>query len=173
MHDRLMLKAALTLGFFGLLRVSEFTTTSRRAFDPKTHLTRQDIAWTKGNTSIFFIKRSKTDKAGKGTTISVVGCTGGKTCPVVTMQAYLNHCRASKHAALFHFQSGQPLSSRTLRSDLEDLLHRLGYKSSQYNTHSLWIGQQLQQHRQDSLHLPFKDWDDGAVMSSQHTPNIP
>ena len=66
-HDRLMLKAALTLGFFGLLRVSEFTTTSVRAFDPKTHPTRQDIAWTKD----FFIKRSKTDQTGKGTIISV------------------------------------------------------------------------------------------------------
>ena len=45
--------------------------------------------------------------------------------PLQAMQAYLSHCRPCKHAALFHFQSGQSLSSRTLRSILRDLLHRL------------------------------------------------
>lgn len=55
----------LTLDFFGLLMVSEFTTTSKRAFDPRTHPIRQDITWTKGSL-FFFIKQSKTDQAGKG-----------------------------------------------------------------------------------------------------------
>ena len=33
-HDRLMLRAALTLGFFGFVRVSEFTVKNRR-FDTR------------------------------------------------------------------------------------------------------------------------------------------
>ena len=44
-HDRRMLRAALTLGFFGFLRVSEITLKNRR-FDPRYHPTRQDISWT-------------------------------------------------------------------------------------------------------------------------------
>ena len=137
-HDRLMVKAALTLGFFGFLRVSEFTTPGRGKFNPRIHPTRQDITWSE-DSLLFFIKKSKTDQAGRGTTISV-GSTGGATCPVSAMEAYLNHCRESHQTALIHFQTGRPLSSRAMRSILRDLLHRLGHDSSQYNTHSLRIG---------------------------------
>ena len=42
-HDRLMLKAAITLGFFGLLRVSEFTVPNQHWFNPDQHLTAKDI----------------------------------------------------------------------------------------------------------------------------------
>ena len=112
--DKLVLKAALT--------VSEFTITSRRAFDPRTHSTRKDIAWIKGSLC-FFIKRSKTDQAGKGTTISV-GHTGGTTImshlghasipqPLQAMQAYLSHCRPCKHtsATAGHASIPQPLQA--------------------------------------------------------------
>ena len=120
-HDRLMVKAALTLGFFGFLRVSEFTTPGRGKFNPRIHPTRQDIAWSK-DSLLFFIQKSKTDQAGRGTTI-LVGSTGGATCPVSAMQAYLNHCQESHQTALFHFQTGRPLSSRAMQSILRDLLH--------------------------------------------------
>ena len=42
-HDRLMLKAAITLGFFGLLRVIEFTVPNQHWFNPDQHLTAKDI----------------------------------------------------------------------------------------------------------------------------------
>ncbi|KAL5515668.1 hypothetical protein EMCRGX_G000869 [Ephydatia muelleri] len=42
-HDRLMLKAAITLGFFGLLRVSEFTVENQHGFNHEQHLTMEDI----------------------------------------------------------------------------------------------------------------------------------
>ena len=42
----------------------------------------------------------------------------------------------ARHPSMLYFQSGQPLSSRAI---LQDLLHRLGYDSSQYNTRVLWI----------------------------------
>eukprot|EP00731_Ephydatia_muelleri_P031364 Em0022g878a len=58
---------ALTLGFFGFLRVSEFTTKSRGTFDHRIHPTRQDITWSKDG-HIFFIS-SKTNQAGRGVTI--------------------------------------------------------------------------------------------------------
>eukprot|EP00731_Ephydatia_muelleri_P011300 Em0006g194a len=78
-HDRRMLRAALTLGFFGFLRVSEFTYKNQR-FDPRYHPTRQDISWT-GEGMHFFIKRSKTDQMGKGTTICIGRTEGRHTCP--------------------------------------------------------------------------------------------
>ena len=78
--DFLETNAARTLRFFGFLRVSEFTTSGRGTFDPRIHPTKQDITWSK-NGLLFFIKNSKTDQAGVGTTI-LVGRTRGETCPV-------------------------------------------------------------------------------------------
>ncbi|KAL5509651.1 hypothetical protein EMCRGX_G005051 [Ephydatia muelleri] len=46
-HDRLMLKAAITLGFFSLLRVSEFTVPNQHGFNPDQHLTAKDITMQK------------------------------------------------------------------------------------------------------------------------------
>eukprot|EP00731_Ephydatia_muelleri_P028758 Em0020g402a len=48
-HDRLMLKAAITLGFFGLLRVSEFTVPNQHGFNPDQHLTTKDITMRKNS----------------------------------------------------------------------------------------------------------------------------
>ena len=42
-HDHLMLKATITLGFFGLLRVSVFTVPNQHGFNPDQHLTTKDI----------------------------------------------------------------------------------------------------------------------------------
>eukprot|EP00731_Ephydatia_muelleri_P000990 Em0001g990a len=164
-HDRLMVKAALTIGF---LRVSEFTTPGRGKFNPRTHPTRQEITRSE-NSLLFLIKKSKTDQAGRGTTISV-GSTGGATCPVSAMEVYLNHSQESHQTALFHFQTGRPLSSRAMRSILRDLLHRLGHDSSPHT--ACGLEQPLQQHRQDFHPPPFNDWDVGAVQHSLLIPDM-
>ena len=51
-------------------------------------------------------------------------------------------CHAGLPQALPEVQTGgwTPLSSRALRSILQDLLHRLGHDATQYHTHSLRIG---------------------------------
>lgn len=74
-HDCLMLRAALTLGLFGFLRVREFTVKDQ-SFDPRSHPTRRDVSWS-GEGMYFFIKPSKTDQMGKGTTICI-GRTEGR-----------------------------------------------------------------------------------------------
>eukprot|EP00731_Ephydatia_muelleri_P034270 Em0053g16a len=62
-HDRLMLKATITLGFFGLLRVSEFTVPNQHGFNPDQLLTAKDITMHK-DSMIVVIKKSKTDQRG-------------------------------------------------------------------------------------------------------------
>ena len=137
-HDKLMLKAALTFGFFGFLRVSEYTLTNRGRFDPTLHPTKSDITWVKDGLH-FFIKKSKTDQVGRGTTIAM-GHTHRASCPVVALQAYFEDCKAPPGSSLFHFRTGRPLTSRAMRAILRDLLLRGGYDTSKYNTHSLRIG---------------------------------
>ncbi|KAL5496391.1 hypothetical protein EMCRGX_G012664 [Ephydatia muelleri] len=137
-HDKLMLKAALTFGFFGFLRVSEYTRTTRGRFDPRLHPTRSDVTWVKEGLH-FLIKKSKTDQTGRGTMISM-GYTHRASCPVMALRAYFQNCTAPPRAALFHFHTGRPLTSRAMRAILKDLLLRGGYNTPQYNTHSLQIG---------------------------------
>ncbi|KAL5463980.1 hypothetical protein EMCRGX_G032933 [Ephydatia muelleri] len=137
-HDKLMLKAALTIGFFGFLRVSEYTLTTRGRFDPRLHPTRRDVTWVKEGLH-FLIKKSKTDQTGRGTIISM-GYTHRASCPVMALRAYFQNCTAPPKAALFHFHTGRPLTSRAMRAILKDLLLRGGYNTSKYNTHSLRIG---------------------------------
>ncbi|KAL5505879.1 hypothetical protein EMCRGX_G007418 [Ephydatia muelleri] len=138
-HNRRMFRAALTLGFFGFLRVSEFTLKNRR-FDPRYHPTRQDISWTREGMH-FFIKWSKTDQMGKGTTICIGRTKGRHTCPVAAMEAYRGCCRCPiQPSPLFHFRDGRPLTSMSFRSTFLSLVEQCGYNPAQYNTHSLRIG---------------------------------
>ncbi|KAL5515708.1 hypothetical protein EMCRGX_G000913 [Ephydatia muelleri] len=137
-HDKLMLKAALTFGFFGFLRVSEYTRTTRGRFDPRLHPTRSNVTWVKEGLH-FLIKKSKTDQTRRGTMISM-GYTHRASCPVMALRAYFENCTAPPRAALFHFHTGRPLISRAMRAILKDLQLRGGYNTSKYNTHSLQIG---------------------------------
>ncbi|KAL5497449.1 hypothetical protein EMCRGX_G013922 [Ephydatia muelleri] len=137
-HDKLMLKAALTFDFFGFLRVSEYTRTTRGRFDPRLHPTKSDVTWVKEGLH-FLIKKSKTDQTGRGTMISM-GYTHRASCPVMALRAYFQNCTAPPRAALFHFHTGRPLTSRAMRAILKDLLLRGGYNTSHNNTHSLRIG---------------------------------
>ena len=92
----LMPRAALTLGFFGFLRVSEFTV-KNRSFDPTFHPISRDISWS-GEGIHSLIKQSKTDQMGKGTTICIGRTKGRHTCPVAAMEAYIEWCRCSTHS---------------------------------------------------------------------------
>ena len=136
-HDRLMMQAALSVAFFGFLRVSEFTT-NRKAMRRGRFLTRKDVLLTTDELKLN-IKYSKTDQLGNGSSISM-GLTGDVCCPVLTMKSYLKCCHAKPGAPLFHFASGRPLSSQRLRSTLRSLLRRIGYDPRNFNTHSFRIG---------------------------------
>ena len=77
--DCAMLLAAFCLAFYGLLRVSEYTAPSNKAFTPRLHATPSDIQWDSQHFT-FFLKQSKTDQQGKGAMISFCKLTKS-TCP--------------------------------------------------------------------------------------------
>ena len=119
-HHRLMLKAAITLGIFGLLRVSEFTVPNQHGFNPDQHLTTKDI------------------QRGESCQI-IVGWTHIKCCPHFAMQRYLGQVTRSTRKPLFLFESGTALTARALRLVLHHLIRRCGYSTKLCNTHSLRI----------------------------------
>ena len=118
--------------FFGFLRVSEYTRITKGRFDPRLHPTRSDVTWVKEGLH-FLIKKSKTDQTGRGTIISM-GYIHRASCPVMALRANFENCTAPPIAALFHFHTGRPLTSRAKRAILKDLLLRGGYNTSKYNT---------------------------------------
>ena len=74
-QDRYMLAAAFTLAFFGLLRISEFTVSSMKEFNPRVHATRSNVRLSK-NHYTFYLSRSKTDQYGHGQEIYIPKITG-------------------------------------------------------------------------------------------------
>ena len=125
-HNRLMLKAAITLGFFSLLRVSKFTVPNQHGFNPDQHLTTKDITMRK-DSMVVVIKKSKTDQKGESCQINI-GQTHTTCCPHIAMQRYLGQVTRSARKPLFLFESGT-----VLRLVLHHLIRRC-------NTHSLRIG---------------------------------
>ena len=137
-HDCLVLKPAITLGFFGLLRVSEFTVPNQHGFNPDQHLTAKDITMHK-DTMVVVIKKSKTDQRGESCLINI-SQTHTTCCPHLAMQRYLGQVTRSAKKPLFLFESGTALTSRALRLGLHHLIGRCGYSTKLYHTHSLRIG---------------------------------
>ena len=114
-----MLSAAFCLAFHGLLRVSECTAPSAdKAFMPRLHATLSDIQWHSQHFTLF-LKLSKTDQQGKGTTISFCKLTKS-TCPYYSKATYiaLASPKDPYTTPLFCFSSGRPLTTLRLLKHL-------------------------------------------------------
>ena len=133
--NRDMLIAAALLAFFGLLRVSEYTSASASSFDESADLSARDvfIDWRR-RVALVRIKKSKTDPFRSGVTIRV-GIIDSHLCPVHALARYLRR-RGRAPGPLFLFQSGAFLT----RARVVDLLHRSLPEVPHVNTHSFRRG---------------------------------
>ena len=90
--DHVMLWAAFTLAFFGLLRASEFTCNG--PCDPEVHLSSQDITLVPNTLApshmLVRLKQSKTDPFRQGHTLMIAKSTS-HICSVMAMKDYLLH----------------------------------------------------------------------------------
>ena len=85
--DCSMLSAAFCLAFYRLLQVSKYTALSNKAFRPWLHTTLSDIQWHSQHFTLF-LKRSKTDQQGRGTTNKFCKLTKS-TCLYHSMATYI------------------------------------------------------------------------------------
>ena len=132
--DRRLLRAAMSLAFYGFLRVGEFTATPLHLIP----LWRHDV-WFVGHQLKVLVKRSKSDQWGRGTVVSV-GCSGDSSCLVSSMKRYLKCCPAPSSSPLFIWDDGSPLIARRFQSQLWVYFGKLGLDPDQFNTHSFRIG---------------------------------
>ena len=133
---------SLLLGFFGFLRVGEFTIPSDDGDDEECQLSLADVSVDNHNNPQLLrvkIKQSKIDPFRKGVDI-YLGATGTTLCPIKAILSYL--ALRSKHCngPLFISEDGRSLTRQSFSSLLQILLLRLGFDSTQYNTHSCHIG---------------------------------
>ena len=135
-----MIWAAITLAFFGFMRLGELACNSQ--FSSDAHLTPLDIIVhpSQSNPSHLLVKFkvSKADPFRMGQTL-LIGQTTQSICPVNAMKHYLTR-RGITPGPLFIFASGRPLTKDTLTAETRQLLSHLGCQASDYASHSYRIG---------------------------------
>jgi len=138
--DSVMIWAAMTLAFFGFLRLGELT--CNKTFSPEIHISPDDItflpSWASPKYMSVRIKISKTDPFRIGHTINI-GITNRPVCPVMAMKTYLL-ARSTTPGPLFQYSSGTPLTKDALTSETRQLLSFSGFNPSLYAGHSYRIG---------------------------------
>ena len=141
--DCIMLWAASTLCFFGFFRAGEITTTctSTSSYDPRSHLSLDDIAVDNPAAPSILqvhLKVSKTDPFRKGIDV-YIGRTNNDLCPVAAMMAYLA-VRGNNPGALFRFKDGRLLSRVRFVECIRAALARSGLDQQKYAGHSFRSG---------------------------------
>ena len=132
--DKLMIWAAMLTAFFGFLRISEYTSSHAKSFDPASTLCRTDITFQPSGIDIF-LRASKTDPFKTGTTIRLMQ-NFSSLCPVTALHKYFCATPATQ-GPLFSFQDGRYLTRRNFMT----ILNRLKpAQISNMSTHSFRIG---------------------------------
>jgi hypothetical protein len=143
--DRVLLTAALTLAFFGCLRLSEFCVPDSTTFSSRLHLCLSDaILDPKNKTLTLFLRRSKTDTDNAGVSI-YIGCSNDvHCCAYCSMRAYLIFRNSIMDDAgdspLFVVPGGRVLYKSYMVSTTRLLLSMSGYNPSLYSGHSFRAG---------------------------------
>ena len=137
-EERCLLKALFTVMYYGLLRVSEVTTTKKNSHNLK----RSQLSITRENHHTVLLITFTTFKFSKPGSLKVsLNTTKQVTCPVASYQRYiaLNPKIPDKSPA-FAFASGAPLTASYVSRTLKTLLSHSGYNSAKFNNHSFRIG---------------------------------
>ena len=134
-HDKIMLWAAMLTAFHGFLRVSEYTSSHVRSYDPEVTLCFEDLSFMNQFTARIHIKASKTDPFRQGTYIYLYR-NGTHLCPVQAL-THLATSHPSKSGPLFAWHDGRHLT----RSGLSTVLNRVKPLHVQsMSSHSFRIG---------------------------------
>ena len=134
-HDKLMLWAAVTTGFFGFLRCSEYVSPQTRQYDPDTTLCFEDVTYRYPNIHIH-IKTSKTDPFRDGCTICL-SPSNADVCPVTNLIQYMSS-HPLKTGPLFTYHDNTLLTQRRLNNLLKSAIP--SHSNNPVSTHSLRIG---------------------------------
>lgn len=132
-RDFIMLKTAVLLAFFGLLRASEYLSSHKHHHDPSITLLVGDVRVHQNSSHIILtIKKSKTDPFRKGCAIKI-WANHTTLCPVQALLGLL--ALHPGQGPLFMFADGSYLTRRSL----SDIIKK-HFGTTNLNTHSFRIG---------------------------------
>ena len=172
--DIVMLWAAMTLCFYGFLRVGEVVVPSDTEFDPSQHLEYVDVAVDDKRQPSFItvnIKQSKTDPFRRGVTI-VIGRAMGPLCPLAAVLSYMA-MRRPGNGPLFRFSDGCSLTRERFVAKVREVLQQIGIDQTKYCGHSFRIGAATTAAKkgiQDSLIKTLGRWESVAYQLYVRTP---
>ena len=142
-YERLLMKAALSIAYFGFLRCGEFTTHTNK-FDPEVNLCLGDVVIDNSNPQEAYItlKASKTDPFRCGVTVSYFKV-NSPIDPVQNIHKFMRE--RSRYATdqmmpLFLFQDFTHLTRDRFLKRLHDLCNLSGIQGKNYSGHSFRIG---------------------------------
>lgn len=134
------LDAMFILAFFGFLRCSELTISSK--FNPKINPTVSDLTILDDETIAYLIKQSKTDQTNKGHFIYIFNLPS-PIQPYQSVLAFLhlrNSQAKSPHEPLFTDESKKPVTRFWFQKHLKCVLQLSGIPANNFSTHSFRIG---------------------------------
>lgn len=134
-----LFRAAFTLAFFGLFRVSELVFTSEQLADAPLFV--QDIIGALPASPFQVrLRRSKTNQQGPPILVPIAAI-GTPACPVASMNAYLQ-IRSQSHASryLFLHSDGSPLTRYQFGAVLTKAIRSTNIDAAGFKSHSFRIG---------------------------------
>ncbi|GAU90459.1 hypothetical protein RvY_02870 [Ramazzottius varieornatus] len=130
-HDQLMLWSAFTMAFYGMLRVSEYTSSKETSID-KSNLVLNDLQISCDSVQIC-LRRDKTHRKTAPPAIYLTK-TQTDTCPVQALHAYMLVRSSARHTPLFIFHDGCSLTRQRVNRELQSFL------GNGFTSHSSRIG---------------------------------
>ena len=137
-YEVLLFKAAFTLAYFGLLRISELVYTGPMHRDRPLQLS--DVSYDLYNKTLFIqIKKSKTNQSGKAMKLKIHPAKKGNICCVHSVITFIK-ARPENDSNLLCHQNIDPLTRYQFSSILVKAISKLGLAPLHFKTHSFRIG---------------------------------
>lgn len=134
-YELLLFKAAFSLAFFGLLRISEVATSNGNG---RHIISVSDVSFGDGMLKVN-IPSSKTDQLGRGSSFVIQAQSDRTLCPHSHINSYLT-VRPPIPGPLFCHFNGSPLTRYQLVSVLKKSLNLAGIDHKGFSSHSFRIG---------------------------------
>jgi len=143
-RNHVTIRAALSLGFQGLLRGAEFAVDGTQ-WKESLHLSRADVVTLTKERLVVMMRPCKNMNHLTGKTVPLVIGAGGKFVDAVADMRRLFEIdpvdsSAAKQTPLFRLRSGRPITVDMLRDWVKWLMQGIGLRSEHFGAHSLRIG---------------------------------
>ena len=136
-YEQSLFKAAFLLCFFGLLRVSEFTATSKTSPSP---LLTSHCRSSRDRLITILITHSKTDQFHQGHLIKLWRTNDPILCPYAALHNFIHNHRLNKPGPLFIHTDETPLTSYQFSAILQKTASHSGIPRKGLSSHSFRIG---------------------------------